>query len=233
MGHMKKVVGRNAITLGIICIFLVVSLVGAIANYTSIISVKDNTISSLNSHVSSQGSQIQTLTSQKDQLQTWLNGNVTSLNSQIANLQSQISFDNAIIADLQGQISSLNSQIATLQNQVSNLTAIINNGTSKLRTIVFHVSEKGEGYTWGHIPDVNYTYNQIVLNDTYDVLLKPEYKGNKNWTETFAWLTANFGGVNGTPIMLDVFGGGDGSTPTPMLSTINISAAMATCNVQW
>lgn len=37
----KKVVGRNvAIALGIICIILVVGLVGAVANYTSIISEK-------------------------------------------------------------------------------------------------------------------------------------------------------------------------------------------------
>ena len=40
--HKKKVVGRNiAITLGIICIILAVSLVGAIADYTSIVSGKD------------------------------------------------------------------------------------------------------------------------------------------------------------------------------------------------
>jgi predicted PurR-regulated permease PerM len=49
----KKVVGRGvAIGLGIICILLAVGLVGAIANYASIINGKDNTISSLNSQVS-------------------------------------------------------------------------------------------------------------------------------------------------------------------------------------
>ena len=92
----KKVVGKNvAIALGIICIVLAVGLVGAIANYTSIISVKDNTIASNNSTINSKNSQIadknntisslntqiQTLTSQKNQTQTWLNGNVTSLNN--------------------------------------------------------------------------------------------------------------------------------------------------------
>jgi ABC-type xylose transport system substrate-binding protein len=46
----KEVVGRNiAIALGIICMVLAVGLVGAIANYTSIISGKDNTIASLDS----------------------------------------------------------------------------------------------------------------------------------------------------------------------------------------
>jgi len=225
----KKVVGRNvAIALGIICILLAVSLVGMFANYTSIISVKDNTISSLNSQVSSKDSQIQTLTSQNNQLQTWLNGNVTSLNSQIADLQSQVASANS-------QIGSLNSTVTTLNSQVSVLTAIINMSKSKnLKTLVFHVCEKGEGYTASRIPDVNYTYNQILaLNNTYNILLNPEYKGNENWTETLAWLTANFGGQHGIPIMLDVFGGGLGGTPTPMLSTNDILAAMAVCNVKW
>jgi len=84
----KKLIGRNvAIALGIICIILAVGLVGAISNYTSIISGKDDTIASLNSQIadkdsqiaskdsqiSSLNTQIQTLTNQKNQLQTWLN----------------------------------------------------------------------------------------------------------------------------------------------------------------
>ena len=202
----KKVVGRKvAIALGIICTLLAVSLVVAIVNYTSI-------ITSLNSQISSKDSQIQTLTSQKNQLQTWLNGNVTSLNS---------------------QISSLNSTVTTLQSQVSALTAIINMSESKnLKTIVFHVEES---YTGHHIPDVNYTYNRILAldNNTYNVLLNPEYEGNRNWTETLAWLAANFGGQHGIPIMLDVFGGGLHEYPVPKLSTNDILAAMAVCNVEW
>lgn len=63
----KKVASRTvAIALAIICIILVVSLVGAIAGYTSIIRGKDNTIT--------------TITNQKNQLQTYLNGNATLLN---------------------------------------------------------------------------------------------------------------------------------------------------------
>jgi hypothetical protein len=50
----KKVVSRGvAIGLGIICLILIVGLIGAIADYTSIISGKDSTINSLNSQVSS------------------------------------------------------------------------------------------------------------------------------------------------------------------------------------
>jgi len=71
----KKVASRNlAIALGIISIVFLVGLVGAILNYTSIISGKDNDIST-------RDSQIQTLTNQKNQLQTWLQGN-----NSIANL---------------------------------------------------------------------------------------------------------------------------------------------------
>jgi len=237
---MKKVVGRNVvIVLGIICIFLSVSLVRAIANYTSIISVKDNTISSLNSQLSSKDSQIQTLTSHTGQLQTWLNGNVTSLNTQIAILQSQVSSDNATIANLQSQLESANSQIGdlqnqivTLQNQVNDLTAIINMSKSELKTLVFHVCEKGEGYEWGHVPDVNYTYNQILTfnNSTYEILLFPEYRGNENWTETTAWLTENFAQI---PIMLPVFEGGIYDYPVVKLTADQILEAVGTCNVKW
>jgi len=71
----KKVVSRNvAVALGIISIVFLVGLVGTILNYTSIISGKDNDIST-------RDSQIQTLTNQKNQLQTWLQGN-----NSIANL---------------------------------------------------------------------------------------------------------------------------------------------------
>jgi len=48
----RKVVGRNvAIALGIICIILVVGLIVAVANYTSIIKGKDDTIASLQNQV--------------------------------------------------------------------------------------------------------------------------------------------------------------------------------------
>jgi hypothetical protein len=87
----KKVVSRNiAIILGIVCIIFLVGLVGAIANYTSIISGKDNIIAS-------KDSQIQTLTNQKNQLQTWLDENKTLLQQQIQQ-----------ITDLQNQITALN-----------------------------------------------------------------------------------------------------------------------------
>lgn len=237
---MKKVVSRNvAIALGIITIIVMASLVGVIANYTSVVSMKDGMISSLNSQLLSKDDEIETLVSQKDQVQMWLDGNVTSLNSQIANLQNQVTADNATITDLQSQlttvnsqVSSLNSQLASSRSQVDDLTAMVNMSKSELKTLVFHVCEKGEGYTWGRTPDVSYVYNQILaLNkDVYDVLLLPEYKGNENWTDELAWITGNFTGI---PIMLSVFEGGPYDYPVVKLTTDQILDAIEVCEVRW
>jgi len=105
----KEVVGRNiAIALGIICVVMAVGLIGAIANYTSIISEKDRTIASLNS-------QINSLQSKLAQTQTWLQGNITYYKSQIATLNTW----------LQGNITYYKSQIATLNSQIANLQSKI------------------------------------------------------------------------------------------------------------
>jgi hypothetical protein len=97
----KKVVARNvAIALGIALIVSLVGLVGAIANYTSIINGKDNTIASLNS-------QIQTLTTQKNQLQTWLTDNKTYYENEINDLTIQIINQQATITSLQNEINTL------------------------------------------------------------------------------------------------------------------------------
>jgi hypothetical protein len=116
---------------------------------------------------------------------------------------------------------SLKEQLATVKNQQL--------------TLVFHVCEKGEEYTYAQLPNASYTYNQILAlnNNTYQIILLPEYKGNLNWTEELAWIKANFGGPQGIPIMLDVFGGGSQSTPTPMLTTDQISQAMNVANVKY
>ncbi len=225
-----------------------------INNLNSQITENENTISSLNDQIANQTSQIQTLANQTNELQTWLNGNITtlssqitnlqnhvsSLNSQIATLQNQTSSDQSTITNLQGQVTSANSQvnslnstITTLQNQTDDLTSIINMSKTQLHTLVFHVCEKGDEYVW-KLPDVNATYNQILaLNNTYNVLLLPEYKSHSNWTEELSWLTANFGGKEGIPIMLDVFASAEDSNPITKLSTDEILAAMAVCNVQY
>lgn len=105
--------------------------------------------------------------------------------------------------------------------------------TIKLDTLVHHVCEKTGNI---HIPSVSAVYAQILTANggKYpNILLLPELNGHENWTEELAWITANFGGVNGIPIMLDVFGGGSGSSPVPQLTTDQILAAMAVANVKW
>jgi uncharacterized protein YoxC len=70
----KKVAGKNlAIALGIICIILAVGLVGAVANYTSIISGKDNTIATKDSQISSLNSQVTSLQNQVNDLTDTVN----------------------------------------------------------------------------------------------------------------------------------------------------------------
>jgi chaperonin cofactor prefoldin len=132
----KKVVSRNvAIALGIIIIIVLVGLVGAIANYTSIINDKD--------------SQIQTLANQKNQLQTWLDGNKTALSQAMKLLnQTQTWLDGNItlinqmqtwldgnITYYNSQINSKNSQIASLQNQISNLNSQINSLNTQITNL--------------------------------------------------------------------------------------------------
>lgn len=214
----KKVVGRNlAIALGIICVVLAAGLVGAVANYTLIINNKDSAIQSKDSQI--------------QQLQTWLQENNTYYNFQINSLNSQIESLQGQVASANSQISSLNSQITTLQSQVNDLTAIINLSKSKLKTLVYHVQETGED--WCHAPDINHIYQQILtLNQNRCRILLLPQRNYENWTEQLAWLTDNFAGT-GIPVMLDIFGAGTKETPVPMLSTDDIMAVMAVCDVEW
>jgi hypothetical protein len=150
---------------------------------------------------------------------------INSLNTTISNLQTQVTSANE-------QISSLTSQTTALQKQVNDLAAIVNKtASSTVTTLIFHVCEKGPGYTWGRMPNVTYTYNQIIKlnNGMYNVLLLPEYEGDTNWTETLAWLKQNFANI---PIVLSVFEGGSGNTPNRQLTLDQISEALATLNVR-
>lgn len=97
-----------------------------------------------------------------------------------------------------------------------------------LSTIVFHVIDDVQG----NIPDPSTTYNQIVryTGGEFNVLFQPEYFGYQDWTATLNWLQANFSGI---PLMLDVWAGSGGPTPSLALSTTQISQALAVANVQW
>ncbi len=102
-------------------------------------------------------------------------------------------------------------------------------------TLVFHVCEKGEEYKYAQLPNATDTYNKILAlnNNTYQILLLPEYKGHVNWAEEQEWIATNFAGKQGVPIMLDVFGGGSQSTPTPMLTIDQITQATSVANVKY
>jgi predicted nucleic acid-binding Zn-ribbon protein len=211
-----------------------------------------NQVNSSNSQIATLQSEVNYLDSQIMSLQnqvsinnstiTNLQGQDSSLNSRIATLQDQSSFDKSTIFTLQNQVSSANSQlsslnstVAILQNQVNDLNAINNMNKPKLQTLVFHVCEKEE--EWCQLPNVSSTYSQIqsLNNNTYNIVLLPEYKANKNWTEELSWLRGNFGGQQGIPVMLFAFGGGEAVDEAiiPQLSIDNISEAIAACNVKY
>ena len=143
-----------------------------------------------------------------------------------------------LTAALATTITNYTTLINAKDQAITNKDSTINNLQQKandLETLVFHVSEKGEDYTYAQLPNATYTYNQILAlnNNTYQILLLPEYKGNLNWTQELTWITANFEGPQGIPIMLEVFGGGNDATPTPMLTTEEITAAITAANVKY
>jgi hypothetical protein len=85
----KKIVRRSvAVALGIICIILAVSLVGAFDYYVPMINDK-------NTNLQNQINQLQMWLDGNetllDQTETWFDDNITYYNSQIANLQNQLS----------------------------------------------------------------------------------------------------------------------------------------------
>jgi len=121
-----KVVSRNvAIALGIICIILVVGLVGVMIDYTSIISGKDNAISSRASQIS--------------YLQSWLSRNITTYDNYV----NDHNYTNE-------QYQNLRVQNTNLQNQIGDLTSILNLGESWTLVDNVTVSENYGTYTWGY-----------------------------------------------------------------------------------
>jgi len=147
----KKAVGRTvAIALGIICIILAVGLVGAIADYTSIINGKDNTIATL----TNQGNQLQTWLSGNEtllnQIKTWLDENKTSLSLTQTWLNANVTLYNNYVANhhySDSDYDSLITQITNLQNQVTDLTNIVNLVKSTTWANEETVSQPANSYT--------------------------------------------------------------------------------------
>jgi cell division protein FtsL len=210
-----------AIVAIVMCFVLAVTLVVTSINNAQALSQKDSEIKNLTSTIDDKNTQI------NDLQDTVANDSTTisALNITVSNLQTQATISNE-------QINSLTTQTTALQKQVNDLAAIVNKtASSEITTLIFHVCEKGPGYNWGRMPNVTYTYNQILKlnNGVYNVLLLPEYEGDQNWTETFAWLKQNFANI---PIVLSVFEGGSGNTPNRQLTLDQISEAVTALNVR-
>jgi len=97
-GEKKTTVRALAIALGIICTVLIVSLAGAIANYTMIIDNKNTAYESYVSNHTHNDSSYNNLQNQNQQLQTWLDGNITYYNTQIESLESKMEIMNSTVS---------------------------------------------------------------------------------------------------------------------------------------
>jgi hypothetical protein len=221
---------NNTVTaLVVVIVFLSAGFVGISANlygihsqYGKQLNEKSDVIDSLSRENAALSGRVDSLSGALDssqeqnrRLSSWLAGNASAL-ALLAN-EFKASF-----------YESLKANVSYLQGSVSS-------SRSDLKVLVFHVSEKGDGYEWGRLPDVQGTYRELrsVVNRSYDLLLLPEYCGHLNWSEELGWLDSNFGGQGGIPVMLDVLGGFNASVLVPNLSLVDVSAAMGVCNVKW
>jgi uncharacterized coiled-coil protein SlyX len=149
----RKVVGRNiAIALGVVCVVLAAGLIGAVANYTSVISSLNSQITEKDHEISSLNSQIQILANERIRLQSWLDGNKTLLNQLQAWLQENITYYRSQIAMLNSQIIDLQNRIASLQSQVNELTDIVNLAKSVVLVDRETVSQPAGYYTYWTFP---------------------------------------------------------------------------------
>jgi len=179
--------GRSiTVVLGIICMVLAASLVGAIANYTVVIDEKDNTIASLNSQITEKDSTISSLNSQINRLQVWLDGNKTLLTQIQTWLQANITYYNSQITilenqnnQLQTQIGSLETQIAALNNQLQQLEAWLDGN----KTLLSQTQAWLQGNITYYESQIIYLQNEITtLQNEIDslnaqlVTLEEEYK---------------------------------------------------------
>jgi hypothetical protein len=161
----RKVAGKSvAIALGITCMILVVSLIGAFAYYVPVVDSKSSTISSLNSQVAN------------------LQNQTTVDNATMANLQNQIDFLRSQIAELENKVSTNNASIANLQNHLDtllNLTGAniisinqINNdpGAWENKTVVVEGNLSGG---WGYFTAISYYYvlssNGTIVRNSLDL----------------------------------------------------------------
>jgi hypothetical protein len=178
----KKVVGRSvAIAIGIICIILAVSLVGAFAYYMPMINDKNKTISSLNTQVSQ------------------LDSNVTSLQNQVTSDFTTIQEDNITIM-------SDKNTIANLTNQLNQLTILQNLVTNESQTLISNESI-GLPFNWFWIGNytAGYISVQVSQSETYVRLTYSSYGISHNNTIVVGTgLTALFPILPSTSIAISI-----------------------------
>jgi len=149
----KRMVRRSvAVALGIICIILAVSLVGAFEYYTPIINDKNSMITNLQN----QNEQLQTYLNGSNtllsQTQTWLVDNVTYYTIQNANLQTQN-------ANLQNQLSHFTMPILGF----SDLTAEDNRTTPE--TPYLHLNGKVHNFGIEQSGHLGFLYVEAYQNN--------------------------------------------------------------------
>jgi TolA-binding protein len=191
----KKVSRKIAIGIAILCVVLLISLAGAVINYTSMLNNKDAIISNKNLQIDDKSSQINdlqvsvnakkaeidNLTSQISEI----NANISNLNGQISQKDSQISSLNDQISQKESTIASLNSQISDLQFQKNNLIFQITNITTQIANLQNQLSLS--------IGTTLETYYQYVRLNCVTWGLEPvdeaqwwNYLNYKNFSVTFA-----------------------------------------------
>jgi len=108
----RKVVSRDiAVAIGILCIVLVAALGVGFTYFSTIVRDNNNTVSNLNSEVSTQSNTISALNSQ-----------ITEQNNQISALNASLTDLKSIAANLQSQIGNMSSQTYSLQVYTVNVT---------------------------------------------------------------------------------------------------------------
>ena len=223
--------------------FLNIQISNKTSQIENITNQKDQIQNWLNNNITVLTNQIEELQNQNlTNQQTIINlQNQNLINQQTINeLLNQNSTNQQTINDLQSQlatsvdqrIDSLTIEITELENRTDKLESVLIFNTSDLQTLVFHFSEKAD---WGPIPDINYTYNQILTlnNKSFDIMILPEYMEHQNWTAELDWLTNNFMGTQGIPIMLDTFSSSEEGDPIIKRSPEDIRTALTRCNIKY
>jgi hypothetical protein len=189
----------------VVCVALSLSLVYQNIHYTGIVAGKDKDIADLHGIESS-------LTKERDELR-----------SDIVDLNGSLQTYYSLTREQAERITELEKYADELRD------TIVGGDDVALKTIVFHWSEKGPTSNFGRSFNMSYVYDQLMNFSKYPMLFLPEYEGNKNWTETYAWLLENFADK---PIVLSTWEGGDSNEPIVMRGITQISQAYQTLDVR-